>query len=87
MKNVYFLSVEKRFRLSLLPLSCANASPEGDGALLAMAPEQIIQHYRKGGCPFGGGTNRYRGHRDISLHNQNVRTITQDLEEEDTTRS
>ncbi len=26
-------------------------SPEGDGALLAMTPEQVIQHYRKRGMP------------------------------------
>jgi hypothetical protein len=29
-------------------------SPERDGALLAMAPEQVIQHYRNWGVPESG---------------------------------
>ena len=29
-------------------------SPEGDGAHCDI-PEQVIQHYRKWGCPSGGG--------------------------------
>ena len=41
--NEYFCSVEKRFRGSLLlPPLLRHQSLEGDGALLAMAREQVI---------------------------------------------
>ncbi|MGA2161894.1 MAG: hypothetical protein ABSG28_06840 [Methanoregula sp.] len=50
-----FLVCRKAFSGVLVAPLLRHQSPEGEGALLAMAPEQVIQHYRKGGCPSGGG--------------------------------
>jgi hypothetical protein len=54
-KKCIFLVCRKAFSGVLVAPLLRHQSPEGDGALLAMAPEQVIQHYRKGGCPSGGG--------------------------------
>jgi hypothetical protein len=51
----FFFVRRKPFSGVMIALLLRHQSPEGDGALLAMAPEYVIQHYPNWGCPSGGG--------------------------------
>ncbi len=41
-------------RFGMIAPPCVTSPPRGTGRI-TISPEQVPQHYRKGGCPSGGG--------------------------------